>query len=171
MDSPKPTSAPSPRPGHPAGGDGAANSAQLLAKARAETTTLLQELASRLEGLSQAEADARLKQVGPNEIAREKRQSPLMRLLDNVKDPLVILLLALGVISFLTGDLRAMVVIFVMVRAGRGAAFLPGDARRSRGREAQGDGQQHGDGGARRGGSGNTAQAVGAGRHHPPGRR
>ena len=86
--------------------------------ARAEPAPLLQELASRLEGLSQAEADARLKQVGPNEIAREKRQSPLMRLLDNVKDPLVILLLALAVISFLTGDLRAMVVIFVMVVLG-----------------------------------------------------
>ena len=91
---------------------------ELLEKARADTATVLQELASRSEGLSQAEADARLKQVGPNEIAREKRQSPLMRLLDNVKNPLVILLVALGVISFLTGDLRAMVVIFVMVVLG-----------------------------------------------------
>ena len=105
-------------PGKPAGGNKATISAELLAKARAEPATLLQELASRLEGLSQAEAEARLKQVGPNEIAREKRQSPLRRLLDNVKDPLVILLLALGVISFLTGDLRAMVVIFVMVVLG-----------------------------------------------------
>ena len=86
--------------------------------ARADTAAVLQKLASRPEGLSQAEADARLKQVGPNEIAREKRQSPLMRLLDNVKNPLVILLVALGVISFLTGDLRAMVVIFVMVVLG-----------------------------------------------------
>ena len=41
-----------------------------------------------------------------------------MRLLHNVKDPLVILLLALAVISFLTGDLRAMTVIFVMVVLG-----------------------------------------------------
>ena len=89
-----------------------------MAAARADTAAVLQELASRPEGLSQAEADTRLKQVGPNEIAREKRQSSLMRLLHNVKDPLVILLLALGVISFLTGDLRAMVVIFVMVVLG-----------------------------------------------------
>ena len=86
--------------------------------ARAEPGPVLQELASRPEGLSQAEVDARLKQVGPNEIAREKRQSPLMRLLHNVKDPLVILLLALAVISFLTGDLRAITVIFVMVVLG-----------------------------------------------------
>src|ERR1035437_10045124 len=41
-----------------------------------------------------------------------------MRLLSNVKNPLVLLLLALGTISFLTGDVRAMVVIFVMVVLG-----------------------------------------------------
>ncbi len=40
------------------------------------------------------------------------------RLLGNLKNPLVLLLLALGVLSFLTGDLRAMVVIFVMVVLG-----------------------------------------------------
>ena len=118
MDSPKPTPAPSPRPGHPAGGNEATISTELLAMARADAATVLQELASRLEGLSRAEADVRLKQVGPNEIAREKRPSPLMRLLDNIKNPLVILLVALGVISFLTGDLRAMVVILVMVVLG-----------------------------------------------------
>jgi Mg2+-importing ATPase len=116
MDSPKPT--PSQRPGHPADGNEATISAQLLAKARVDPAALLQELASRVEGLSQAEAAARLKQVGPNEIAREKRQSPLRRLLDNVKNPLVILLMALGVLSYLTGDLRATAVIFVMVVLG-----------------------------------------------------
>ena len=41
-----------------------------------------------------------------------------MRLLGNIKNPLVLLLLALGVLSYLTGDLRAMVVIFVMVVLG-----------------------------------------------------
>jgi Mg2+-importing ATPase len=91
---------------------------QLLEKARADTDTVLKELGSQLNGLSEAEAASRLKQVGPNEIAREKRQSALMRLLDNVKNPLVILLVALGVLSYLTGDLRATVVIFVMVLLG-----------------------------------------------------
>jgi P-type Mg2+ transporter len=114
MDSPKPTAAP--RPNHPAGRNGATITAELLAKARVEPATLLQQLMSRSDGLSQAEADTRLKQVGPNEIAREKRPSPLMRLLDNIKNPLVILLVALGVISFLTGDLRAMVVILISDR-------------------------------------------------------
>ena len=75
-------------------------------------------MGSPLAGLSGAEADSRLKQVGTNEIAREKRQSALMRLLSNIKNPLVLLLIALGVVSFLTGDVRATVVIFVMVVLG-----------------------------------------------------
>jgi len=120
MGSPKPASAHRPGPSTAKGGGrtGAGISAQLLAKARAEADTLLKDLASRWEGLDQAEADARLKQVGPNEIAREKRPSPLKRLLNNVKNPLIILLVALGVLSYLTGDLRAMAVIFVMVLLG-----------------------------------------------------
>jgi Mg2+-importing ATPase len=100
------------------GGNGAHYSVQLLEKARADTDTVLKELGSQLGGLSEAEADSRLKQVGTNEIAREKRQSALMRLFGNIKNPLVLLLLALGIISFLTGDLRATVVIFAMVVLG-----------------------------------------------------
>jgi Mg2+-importing ATPase len=91
---------------------------ELLEKARAGADIVLKELRSQPDGLSAAEAAARLKQYGPNEVAREKRQSPWMRLLDNVRNPLVILLTALGVLSYLTGDLRAMAVIFVMVVLG-----------------------------------------------------
>jgi Mg2+-importing ATPase len=89
-----------------------------LEKARADADAVLKELGSQPGGLSEAEAAGRLKQVGTNEIAREKRQSILMRLLSNIRNPLVLLLLALGVLSYLTGDLRAMVVIFVMVILG-----------------------------------------------------
>jgi Mg2+-importing ATPase len=109
-----PTIAPVPVPSR----NGAQYSVELLEKARADTDTVLKELGSQPAGLSGAEADSRLKQVGTNEIAREKRQSALMRLLSNVKNPLVLLLIALGVLSFLTGDVRAMVVIFVMVVLG-----------------------------------------------------
>ena len=109
---------PGERPGNLAGVKGAHVSDQLLEKACTDAETVLRELESRLDGLSQAEAESRLKQFGPNEIAREKRQSAVMRLLSNVKNPLVLLLTALGVLSFLTGDLRATVVIFVMVVLG-----------------------------------------------------
>jgi Mg2+-importing ATPase len=90
----------------------------LLEKAHADADTVFKQLDSRLGGLSESEANARWKQVGANEIARQKRQSVLMRLLSNIKNPLVILLVALGILSFLTGDHRATVMIFVMVVLG-----------------------------------------------------
>jgi Mg2+-importing ATPase len=97
---------------------GAHTSVQLIEKAHADTDTVLKELGSQLDGLNETEADSRLKQFGTNEIAREKRLSALMRLIGNVKNPLVLLLLALAVLSFLTGDQRATVVILVMVVLG-----------------------------------------------------
>lgn len=104
--------------GHRPSGNEAHDPVQLLESARADSDTVLKGLVSQLSGLSTAEADSRLKQFGTNEIAREKRHSALMRLLGNIKNPLVLLLIALGVLSFLTGDQRATVVIFVMVVLG-----------------------------------------------------
>jgi len=118
MGLPMTSMSPAPHPGNLTGESVARVSDELLEKARANTETVLRALESRLDGLTQAEADSRLKQYGPNEIAREKRQSALTRLLSNVKNPLVLLLSALGVLSFLTGDVRATVVIFVMVILG-----------------------------------------------------
>jgi P-type Mg2+ transporter len=118
MGLPTTTMSPAQRQGNLTGAKGRLVSDQLLQKACSDTETVLRELESRPDGLSQAEADSRLKQYGLNEIAREKRQSALMRLLSNVKNPLVLLLTALGVLSFLTGDLRATAVIFVMVFLG-----------------------------------------------------
>ena len=118
MGLPTTTMSPAHVPGNPTRGKGALVSDQVLEKSRADTETVLRELESRLDGLSEAEADSRLKQYGLNAIAREERQSALMRLLSNVKNPLVLLLTALGVLSFLTGDLRATTVIFVMVVLG-----------------------------------------------------
>ncbi len=94
------------------------DSADLLAKARGDAAAVLKELGSEPDGLSEAEAATRLQQVGTNEIAREHRQSSAMRLLASIKNPLVLLLLALAVVSFLTGDQRATVVILVMVVLG-----------------------------------------------------
>ena len=104
--------------GNPAGASSPKVSDQLLETARKESDVVLKELKSQSGGLSTAEAEARIKRDGLNEIAREKRQSPLMRLWDNVRNPLVILLTGLGILSYLTGDLRAMIVIFVMVVLG-----------------------------------------------------
>ena len=93
-------------------------SKKLVDSARTETTTVLEQLNTSPNGLSQAEVEARLSQYGPNDVAKEKRRSWPMRLWDNIKNPLVILLILLGVISFLTGDMRATIVILTMVILG-----------------------------------------------------
>ncbi len=105
-------------PALPKSGLEASVSDRLLALARVAPEAALKELKSQSTGLSELEAGAREKQVGPNEIAREKHQSIFGRLFDHVKNPLVLLLTALGVLSFMTGDVRATVVIFVMVLLG-----------------------------------------------------
>ncbi len=93
-------------------------STELLEMAEAETDKVLEQLKTQLTGLNEDEASSRIEQFGLNEIAREKRQSVMMHLLNNLKNPLVILLSVLAVISYLTGDIRATVVIFVMVILG-----------------------------------------------------
>jgi Mg2+-importing ATPase len=86
--------------------------------ARTDIQTVLQQLNTTPNGLNQAEVDNRLEQYGPNEVAREKRRTWLLRLWDNVKNPLVILLLILGIISFATGDTPGSIVILAMVILG-----------------------------------------------------
>ncbi len=99
-------------------GNGIYISKRLIESAQSEGGAILDQLNTNLNGLSEAEVETRLEQFGPNEVAKEKRQTALMRLVENVKNPLVILLAALGVISYLTGDIRAAVVIAVMVLLG-----------------------------------------------------
>ncbi len=82
----------------------------------------LEEIQSRVGfipgGLSQEEAEGRLGKYGSNEVAKEKPMSPLRRLLVNLKNPLVILLAILGIVSYSTGDTPGTIVIFIMVLLG-----------------------------------------------------
>lgn len=91
---------------------------QLLEDARLESAQVLQNLNTQPEGLNEVQVEERRTQYGWNEVAAEKHVSIAKRLWDNVKNPLVILLSVLGVVSFLTGDLRATIVIFAMVALG-----------------------------------------------------
>jgi Mg2+-importing ATPase len=93
-------------------------SKQLVESAQADVPNVLQQLGTRKDGLSESEARERFKQYGSNEVAKEKRKSVVIRLLSNFKNPLVILLLVLGFISYLTGDMRATIMIFIMVLLG-----------------------------------------------------
>ncbi len=91
---------------------------KLVESARTDISKVLGELNSGPTGLSTIEVDKRLEKFGANEVAREKRRNWFIRLWDNIKNPLVILLILLGVISFITGDLRATIVILTMVILG-----------------------------------------------------
>jgi P-type Mg2+ transporter len=93
-------------------------SKKLVDSARTDIQTVLQQLNTSPNGLSQAEVENRLEQYGPNEVAREKRRTWILRLWDNIKNPLVILLLILGIISYATGDTPGSIVILVMVILG-----------------------------------------------------
>ena len=91
---------------------------KLLEYGHADSNAVLTLLSASRNGLSAEEVESRLKMYGRNEAAQEKRQSVLKRLADNVKNPLVLLLSALALISFLSGDLRAATVITFMVVLG-----------------------------------------------------
>lgn len=91
---------------------------QLFKSAKDSNDAVLKDIGSQLGGLNEREAYSRLKQYGLNEIVSEKRKSVLILLLSNIKNPLIILLTVLAIISLLTGDARAASVIFVMVLLG-----------------------------------------------------
>ena len=93
-------------------------SAALLQAARSEPQAVLQMHSSTMQGLSTAEAEERLEKYGPNQAVRERRLTWFDRLVSNVRNPLVILLLVLALISFITGDLKATAMMGVMVVLG-----------------------------------------------------
>ena len=71
-----------------------------------------------------SEAAARLKTIGSNLIAQEERPSILRELAGRAKNPLNGLLLSLAFVSYLLGDIRAAIVIGVMVVLAIGTAFI-----------------------------------------------
>ena len=79
---------------------------------------VLLDLRTSLDGLTDGEAKERARTAGPNEIAQERKQGWLLRLVKATRNPLVILLTALSVISFLTGDPRGGTVMASMVALG-----------------------------------------------------
>ena len=72
--------------------------------ARMEGPEALKLLGTSMEGLTEAAAAERLEQFGPNEVSREKRNDWAGRLLHAVRNPLVILLSVLAIITFWTAD-------------------------------------------------------------------
>ncbi len=93
-------------------------SEKLTESARLSAEDLYRALETGPNGLTGGEVEARRRRFGTNEVAREKKRSLPARFWGNVKNPLVLLLAALGAISFATGDLRATAIIGIMVVLG-----------------------------------------------------
>lgn len=87
----------------------------LIQVSHLEISAAMLKMQTNLNGLSQAEAELRLSHYGLNKIACEKHKSAIWKFLTNLANPLVVLLSILGFISFLTGDIRAAIVILVML--------------------------------------------------------
>ena len=75
----------------------------------------LQRLGSSANGLTAGETEARLRAVGPNEVAHEARHTILGEIVSRSINPLNLLLLTLATASYFIGDQRAAFVIAVMV--------------------------------------------------------
>src|SRR5262245_5706233 len=91
-----------------------------------ESLEVVELLGSSSTGLTEDQATARLEKYGPNEIAREKRQDVFQRLLIAVRNPLVILLTVLAIVSFVApqGDAITGVIMLVMVGLGVSLRFI-----------------------------------------------
>jgi Mg2+-importing ATPase len=89
-----------------------------------EISAVLERLRTSSTGLAEEEAAARLEQYGPNEVAQERRHEWLHRLWVAVRNPLVILLTVLAILSYLTDDFAGGTVMMVMVVLGVSLRFV-----------------------------------------------
>ena len=101
---------------------------RLVEAARMDASEALHLLETSLDGLTDAVAGERLEKAGPNEVSKEKRNTWPRRLWHAVRNPLVILLTVLAIISFSTADSTSDVVgawlMVAMVILGVGLRFI-----------------------------------------------
>ena len=79
---------------------------------------------SSLAGLTAEEAERRLKSYGLNLVTREQKPTILQELWGRARSPLNALLLTLAVVSYFLGDVRAAIVIALMVLLAISTAFI-----------------------------------------------
>jgi len=93
-----------------------------------EVAEVLQRLNTTANGLTEEEAAERLEVFGPNQVAEEKHQGWLQRLYLAVRNPLVILLSVLAIITFATAgstsDVAGGVLMVLMVVLGISLRFI-----------------------------------------------
>jgi Mg2+-importing ATPase len=97
---------------------------RLLALSRLPADAVCRDVGSGPDGLAADEAAQRLTVHGPNLITRERRPSIAEEIWGRAKNPLNALLLTLAIASYALGDIRAAVVIIIMVALSIVTAFI-----------------------------------------------
>lgn len=97
---------------------------EIIAASRLNEKALLARLQTSPEGLHPEEAKARLALHGHNLITKEGRPGILREIWGRAKNPLNALLLTLATISYFLGDIRAAIVITIMVILAITTAFI-----------------------------------------------
>jgi Mg2+-importing ATPase len=97
---------------------------QLTRDAQDDLNAVFARLHSNKDGLSSVEADAIRKMVGPNEVNHEKPMSWWLHLWLSYKNPFNLLLSLLALVSWLTHDTKAAVVIGSMVTLSTAMRFI-----------------------------------------------
>jgi Mg2+-importing ATPase len=92
--------------------------------ARKNAEEVFEMLGTSPAGLSEEEAAARLEKHGPNEVAYERKEGWLYRLYSSARNPLVILLTVLAILSYSTGDFAAGTIMMLMVALGMSLRFV-----------------------------------------------
>ena len=96
----------------------------LAAAAATEASSLMERMGTSLEGLTEAEAGARLGRFGFNEVGEGERRPWVRRVGRAAGNPLVLLLAGLAAVSFATGDPEAGAVMLLMVALGLGLRLV-----------------------------------------------
>ena len=76
---------------------------------------LLDCLRTSSRGLTGRDVEARLEEYGPNELAATRAVSPIVSFLRLLADPLLLVLIISGVISFFSGEIRGAIIIGAIV--------------------------------------------------------
>jgi Mg2+-importing ATPase len=90
-------------------------SMRVIEEAGKSVEQVLWTLNSSKQGLVEDDAAARLKKFGKNEVSQEKPPTWYGQLLQSFNNPFVYILVGLAVVSYLTGDMKATIVLTSMV--------------------------------------------------------
>ncbi|HEX4851314.1 MAG TPA: HAD-IC family P-type ATPase, partial [Puia sp.] len=87
-------------------------------------TTLLKQLSTQEEGLSSEEAKRRLDQMGYNKLGSSKKTNDWRLFLNQIKNPITILLIGSCILSFFLGEKSDSLIIVIIILISAGLGFF-----------------------------------------------